>query len=62
MLHTIFDKLRNEPAILNATLALLAALALALVDVLEATGSTWAGIVALVVAQAVGTRTRVTPV
>ena len=62
MLETIWAAIRREPAILNGLIAAALGALAVLVDVLEASGSTLGGFVALMLAQALGTRRRVTPV
>lgn len=61
-MQRITDWIRREPAITNALLALVVAVAGALVDALEASDSTWAALVVLVLGQAGFTRRKVTPV
>lgn len=62
MLTAIVDKIRREPAIVNAVLALVALVVTAVVDVIEVNGGEIGAIVAAILVQAGITRQRVTPV
>ena len=62
MLTAIVNRIRNEPAIVNAVLALVALVVTAVVDVIELQGGEVGAIAAAILAAAGITRQRVTPV